>query len=292
MRGVRARSQVHAPPVSRYYQELDAPHIDYGLVPLSGSYLHVRGPALDPTRPYIACVGAAQTFGRFCARPFPTLLAERLGMQVLNLSDGGTGPGWLDRPEFLDRINGACLVVAQVLSARSEGNSLFDNSASGGHLGFRKRDGQRMTFIEFFRDLVATESQATIERAVAETRANFVRHAHDVLAKIRPPKVSLWFSVRSPDYRDRPGSAYGYLSDYPHFVNRAIVDELRSAADAYVECTSRAGLPQRLWQATAPIEGTQLVGDHLENHYYPSPEMHVAAANLLEPACRNLLARA
>ena len=277
--------------MSRYYQDIDQPHIDYELVPIRGTYLWVRGPAIDRSRPYIACVGAAQTFGRFCARPFATLLGEKLGLPVLNLSDGGVGPGWVENPAFLEVLNGARLVVAQVLSARSEGNSLFDNSATGGHLGKRRSDGKQMTFAEFFEDVVRTGPTETVERVVAETRDNFVRHTTQVLAKIHSPKVLLWFSSRKPDYSDRPGSSYGYLSDYPHFVNRAMIEKLRQQADGYVECTSREGLPQRLWAASAAIEGAKLNGDHLENHYYPSPQMHTLAATMLEPACRDLLSR-
>lgn len=277
--------------MSRYYQDIDRPHIDYGLVPVQGSYLWVRGPTIDRSRPYIACVGAAQTFGRFCLRPFPTLLGDRLGVQVLNLSDGGVGPGWIDNPVFLDLLNGASMVVVQILSARSEGNSRFDNRATGSHVGIRVRDGQRMTFFDFFRDLIETESAEMVAQVVRETRANYVQRTLQVLAKIRSPKTLLWFSVRRPDYLDQPGSAHGYFSEYPHLVNRAMVEELCPHADDYVECTSRAGLPQPLWPANKDIEGAKLKGGCLENLYYPSPAMHALAADLLEPACRRLLGR-
>ena len=79
--------------------------------------------------------GAAQTFGRFVERPFPTLLAERLGLPALNLGAGGAGPRHFDRPEYLDALNRAEAVVLQVLSGRSASCSLFDNSATGRIVG-------------------------------------------------------------------------------------------------------------------------------------------------------------
>src|SRR5687768_3753373 len=95
-----------------YYQRLDFGHFDYELHWLKGLRPHrFRGPAIDPSRPYIACIGAAQTFGRFCERPFPALLGERLGVQALNLGVGGAGPRLFGTPRFLRWINGAELVV-------------------------------------------------------------------------------------------------------------------------------------------------------------------------------------
>ncbi|MBZ0151177.1 MAG: DUF6473 family protein [Planctomycetes bacterium] len=275
--------------MSEYYQNIDRPHFDYGLVKLEGTYLHVRGPAVDLSKPYIACVGAAQTFGRFCDEPYPTMLGKRLGMPVLNLSDGGAGPGWVANPVFLRLLNGASLVVVQMLSARSVGNSLFDNRNSGGHVGTRLADGKRMTFIEFFKELVASSPPGVVARVVQETRENFVRRSIEVLGSIRPPKVALWLSARSPDYEDRPGTPHGYLSDYPHFVNREMVKAITAHADAYVECSSAAGLPQPLWQASAAVEGAVLVEGRLFNRYYPSPQMHRAAADALESVCRGIL---
>ena len=72
--------------MSSYYQDLDRNHCNYDLIPIPGiPRMLFRGPKIDPARPYIACIGAAQTFGRFCVRPFPHILMDSLGAQVLNL---------------------------------------------------------------------------------------------------------------------------------------------------------------------------------------------------------------
>lgn len=57
--------------------------MDYRIVGLFG--LRHRGPPIDVRRPYICCVGNSGTFGRHVDKPFPELLWERLGVQVLNL---------------------------------------------------------------------------------------------------------------------------------------------------------------------------------------------------------------
>jgi len=80
-------------------------------------------------------------------------------------------------------------------------------------------------------------------------------------------------------------------------VNREIVDRLRRHADRYVECISRRGLPQPLFDRfgnPASFKLTFPADEQLnrsENRYYPSPEMHEAAAALLAPVCRELLQR-
>jgi hypothetical protein len=78
--------------MGQFYQDLDAPHFDYQLSFVGDiADTQFRGPPADLSRPYIACVGAAQTFGRFCASPFPEILGRRLGIQVVNLGVGGAG---------------------------------------------------------------------------------------------------------------------------------------------------------------------------------------------------------
>lgn len=293
-----------------YYQDLDGPWFDYELHAIANlPGARFRGPAIDPARPYVACVGGAQTYGRFCDRPFPSLLREYLGIQVLNLGLGGAGPRKFDTPEYLKWLNGAELVIVQVLSARSGGNSFFDNSARGGLLGVRQSDGKKMRFDDFFREIVRTRDLPLIRRIITETRDNYVRSTTSFLDHIRVPKLLFWFSVRSPDYHNNVFPPYfnrpiiettetilnvpepwQFMGPYPHLVDRCIVEKLRTHSDAYVECVSRAGIPQTLWKAHQPIDGAQLLDGVLVNHYYPSPEMHAKVAELLAPVCSRYLA--
>jgi hypothetical protein len=270
--------------MGRYYQNLDAPHFDYDLWRVPGIDRELRGPPIDPERPFIAFVGAAQTFGRFCQQPFPTLVGQALRIQSLNLGVGGAGPRLFDKPPFIDWMNRASLVVFQVMAARSEGNSLFDNTATGTLVGVRLSDGKEMRFEEFLADLKAEGDTETIKRAIRESRENYVKRYIGLLRKVAKPKILLWLSVRSPDEgEDSPV--------FPHFIDRKAVAAIGDFASSYVECVSDRGLPQRLWEAAESIAGAYVDDGHLMNNYYPSPEMHVDAANLLVPACRQLVGR-
>ena len=56
------------------------------------------------------------------------------------------------------------------------------------------------------------------------------------------------------------------------------------SGDRYVECVSKTGLPQVLRDFQGNIVG--------KNNYYPSPEMHQQASELLFPVCKSILEQA
>jgi hypothetical protein len=250
-----------------------------------------RGPAPPPELPYIAYVGAAQTFGRFCDDPFPAILAHRLGVPALNLGVGGVGPRYFDAPHFVRQMAGARMVVLQVLAGRSSGNSRFDNSTTGTLHGVRVRDGKVMRFEDFLVELIRDEPTDAVRRTVAETRDAYTSEMLGLIRRIPVPKVLFWMSTRPPEYVEEWTSAWGVLGAFPQLVNRVMVDRITSECDAFVECVTALGLPQPLWASEEEVLGTELRDGRLYNTYYPSPEMHVAAADRLERVCRELLDR-
>jgi len=279
--------------MSKLYQLLDAPHYDYELYSLPEVPDEIfRGPAPDLSRPFVACVGGAQTFGRFTTSPFPQQLAQRLHMPVLNLGLGGAGPRYALRPEILAVLNRAQLVIVQYFSGRSASCSLFDNSMQGRNSGKYLPNNKFMSYEQFFKDMVAREDPQLLARIVAETREDYVHSMREVAAKLQPPKIALWMSRRKPDYEKGWVEKHGWMNLFPQLLDRKVVTDSAAAFDDYVECVSKEGVPQRLWQAEAAIEGARLHSDgFLYNDYYPTPQLHDHTANLLEPACCGILKR-
>jgi LPS sulfotransferase NodH len=280
--------------VGRYYQDLDrAGGFDYELCQIPGlGTRYYRGPAVDTREPYLAFVGAAQTFGRFASAPFPSLLGRRLGIPVLNLGVGGAGPRHFNTSGYLSLLNQAEAVIIQILSGRSSSNSLFDNSASGGLRGRTSFSSEPMRAEEFFARAATTYSREILERIVAETRDDYTEQFIDFINKISVPRILLWLSTRAPAYRedyDRP--PYGILGSFPQLVNSRMVAEIAAFCDDYVECITAAGLPQTLWPGDCSIVGAVANNGALENRYYPSPEMHVATADALQGVCSRFLGR-
>ena len=86
--------------------------VDYAPYCHSPSGLWIRGPDPFPlnTSPFVVCLGAAQTFGPFCKRPFPRVLQQALGIPVVNFGYPGAGPafrqGGKRRRQTFGRVQG------------------------------------------------------------------------------------------------------------------------------------------------------------------------------------------
>jgi len=281
------------PPPMDHYQGLDAPHFDYQLVRVPGADDQpFRGPLADLSGGYIACIGAAQTYGRFVERPFPALLADKVHLPCLNLGRGGVGPRFWLQPRLLELLHTAKLIVVQVMAGRSASNSLFDNAEGGDLMGRVRATGERMRFEQFLERLVARGDRQLCRRTVEETRDDYVATMRQLAAALRRPTVLLWISRRRPAYTCDWSDPGAILQHFPQLIDQGVVDRIRPLFGALVECVSEAGLPQRLWAAKAPIDGTRLGADgFLYNDYYPSPPMHELAAELLAPVVRRELGR-
>jgi len=300
------------------YARRDHEVIDYRMEELPGTGLSFRGPlpaVLEPGR-FIACVGAAQTFGCFCERPYPALLADRLGLPVLNLGYGGAGPRFFgSRPELVALLGRAAAVVIQVMSGRSEDNTLFE---SGGLEFLRRRsDGAWLGAAEAWRQVLDGDTyfpdrearwlrwcarragRLRARRLVAETRGNWVA-SHAKLARgLAVPRVLLWFAQRSPRWSPSFRDLGRLLGEFPHLVDEEMVAVLRPLHERYVECVTSRGLPQPLLsrftgqpcRVDPALDRPDLGGElWTHNRYYPSPAMHEDAAAALEPVLRELLA--
>ncbi|MEM9265061.1 MAG: DUF6473 family protein [Cyanobacteria bacterium P01_F01_bin.13] len=297
--------------MGKFYQDWDREIIDYDMYTLQG--LNLRGPKL--TQPdYIAYLGAAQTFGRYCHKPFPTLLGQQLQLGTLNLGSGGKGPQYyLKNPQTLELVNNAKLAIVQVMSGRSVSNSVFE-STRGGRSGIRRSNGKNTTANVVFYELISGQDErgldpTFLQQLVTETRDNYVEAMIELLEKIQVPKILFWFSVRPPAYKEiypavlprkinrwlekmsngkiglwrrrHETRVEQFLGDFPHLVNQTMVEQLKPYSSCYVEYVGRPGLPQPL----KTYAGKSLA----PNIYYPSPEMHKGAYDKLLPICQSSL---
>src|SRR5258705_5274674 len=210
--------------------------------------LHVRGPKPRRLEPggYLVCLGAAQTFGRFCPRPFPTILQERLGIPVLNVSHGGAGPAFFcgDNERLLAILNEASAVIVQVMSGRSDSSSLFESDGVG---YFRRRaDGTYVGCDDAFSELIRSQPRAVCARVVEETRQSWCASYQRLLSGIKVPKILLWFATRTPFYRQGWRTLAELFGEFPQLVNPEMVADVTGYCERYVECVTSRGLPGQL----------------------------------------------
>ena len=269
------------------YQKSDVHIIDYKIYHFNGCQL--RGPKIDPAKPYIVCVGAAQTFGRFCPEPFPVLLSAGLGIQVFNLGLSGAIPAQFLDHGFLKIINNAKLAVIQVLSARCGSNSRFTHVNN--QRGIIHDDYRVVPPVTFWRYAERKFGNRKIGKLVEETRRDYLYQMLTLIQSINVPRILFYISKCKPeDLPDRMPQ-----SPFPHLIKPRMIKEMAKYCDAYVECVSGRGLPQRLYDKEGkPTEVKNPAWDSqlppkTHNSYYPSPEMHEDAAKALEPVCREIL---
>lgn len=273
------------------YQGTDRRIIDYQQVMLSGHAF--RGPLPDglySTRK-LTFLGAAQTFGRFARVPFPNILGSLNGLDVLNLGYAGAGASfYLGKNTLLRHATQSKVAVIQVMSGRSAENTMF-SSPDGRNTLVRRSDGKRMTDAPAYRWVLEEQGPEAALALVRESQDRWVAETIDLAKRIETRKILLWFSVRDPDFTPGTESLKALMGDFPHFVSREMLEEVKPHFDAYVECTSRRGLPQKLLDrhSGTPVEVNFAGAQRTTNVYYPSPEMHLDAAIALEQPLRDLL---
>ncbi len=282
------------------YQETDRAVIDYELYDLADVHSNLRGP--DPSRwngnEFIVCAGAAQTFGRFAPRPFPTQLAETLRAPVYNLGFAGGGPFYfLKNQRLLEFMNRAGTCVLQVMSGRSVSNSVFEVTGMGGTVVSRGRRGVERPRLaqDAYRSLLQECDESRVREIVAETRQNWVNEMIELLDKISCPTVLLWFSTRSPEYETSYRDVGRLFGQFPQLVNSEMMAQVARHADRYVQAITDRGLPHLLRNKTTGQPETVFSKERFpnrpddlrdKNNYYPSQEMHDDAAKALASVLR------
>ena len=279
------------------YQQRDFEIIDYQLWHHDDFKRPFRGPApqLLKAGSFFCCLGGAQTFGCYAEIPYTQMLSEHLELEVFNMGHAGAGPDfYLRQPRYFEWINKSKFAVVQVMSGRSESNSLFTSISGRGQLR-RESDGKTLPAEKAYHELLIAESRSKILDIIAETRKNYVANMRKLLHAIKVPKILLWFSERQPEYTEGFEDARKLLGKYPQFVNRPMAEAMKVFADEYVEAVSSAGMPQKLvnrFSGEVPHifkSNKNTTEIRKFNNYYPSPEMHAYAAEKLLPACEAVI---
>ncbi|HTT98049.1 MAG TPA: DUF6473 family protein [Rhizomicrobium sp.] len=283
------------------YQEPDAPYIDYRQYRFGARRIVVRGPEEPVTQPYIVCLGAAQTFGRFVDIPYPQLLQERLRVRCINLGVAGGGPElFLADEDVLALCAGAKACVLQVMSGRSVSNAFYQveprrnaiitsfSDELKNVIADLRRKKKKLFAHDVLVKISETQDEAVTKRVFDDVRRAWIDTTLQLLERISTHRILFWFSEREPGAGDT--YLHGHvLMKYPQLVDRDMIRSVRHQADDYVACVASAGMPQSLLRDGSPVLFRPNGAPRLENTYYPSPEMHEAAADALSEPLRRVL---
>ncbi len=293
------------------YQDRDREVVDYQEYHLPGLDMVLRGPAVDPsTADYFSAVGAAQTHGTLVQRPFPTQIAERFGLDVLNFGYPAANPGFFARqPKIIDYINGGRFLLLQVMAARAEPNRFF--GAEGYCETIRVHEtGEIQPAVMAWGGLFERHTAAEVAAAVRESREAWIEDSKLFIKQIKVPIIVLWIS-HERYFKDHIDFAADFATaekfsplrfKFPQYVDAGCVEPVAALCDAFVACDSRRNqgplLISRFTGKPVTLDNTLIDPRYkgftppaTHNTYYPSQEMHDDAAALLIPAIEQVAAR-
>ena len=261
----------------RPYAFEDRAFLDYPMEQLHGTWF--RGP-LDRGPGAIAWLGAAQTFGRYVADPFPAIVGSRLGLGTLNLGGAGTSPEYyLRRPILFDEVNRCPVAVIQVMSARGIDYGSF-RSAEGRVGGVRTDTGLPAESLDVINGLLARGESHEAHRLIEESQRAWVEKMTRLFESVTCRTVLLYISFEEPPEEVVVNDTM-VKKGFPQLVSLEMIRDIAPLADDFVSVVSHAGIPQVLRDVRGRIARV--------NEYYPSPEMHRLAAEGLTPAVKRLL---
>lgn len=226
----------------------------------------LRGPQPDLTKPYVACPGAAHTFGRFASCTY----AAQLPLQGANMGVGGAVPATYLNENWLSVLNAAAAVVMPVVSARGamiDAWSLEKNAAGYQASWVVGKESDQGIFASDMWEKMLHKEPAKFELSLAQARMSYLRDFALLLSSIIPPVILLWIGPRPPEYDTERMDGYrGVLKRFPHMVTPA------------------------MWTAMQPLAQKSLVVVTEEGkQYYPDDPTHTRIAEQLSPLIWELL---
>jgi len=232
----------------------------------------LRSPEPDVSKPFIACIGAAHTFGRRVKEPFPSLLP----IQAANFGLSGGQPASFLHPEWLGLINKATICIVQVPSARASETSQWIPAMNvagfvAGDIVLKKDLKAPPKFSgTHWNELVEAKNWRVCAKLIQEVQMAYMRDFTQLLLSIRVPTILLWAGECEPDPMQwnciSENAVRWAVYKYPHMVNESMWMALQRLADANV---------------------MDITND--QKNYYPTQETHRRIAEKLDPIVRGML---
>lgn len=257
------------------YENSGAGALDYLSCGYGQERLQFRGPERSLAEPYGVFIGGTETYGKFVARPFPSLVEDHCGLTSVNLGAVNAGvETFRADPTVLEIARRAEFVVLQALSPKYVSNSFYTVHPRRNDRFIRARPAleqlyPQIDFTEFhfvghlLRKLKRSSPRA-FEKVVQECRKAWLTSLIGMIRRIDRPTMVLWL----PRVSVRDGSV---LSD--PFLNERLLEPVRKrcigvmqvAPEASVQATGTSGMVFGQMEAFAAAD-------------LPNPRMHQVIA--------------
>lgn len=196
-----------------------------------------RGPRRPLNGRYLTFVGGTETYGKFIAKPYPTLVEEQLGEVCVNF---GVVNGSIDAFMNEQMVQAAChdalLNVIQIMGAHNMSNRFYTVHPRRNDRFLRASTVLRALFPEVdFSEFCFTRHMLMSLHEASPERFEIVRHElqeawkarmRSFLTEVGSHSILLWFASQMPSdaaWEDRPDP----FKAEPMFVTRSMIDSLR-----------------------------------------------------------------
>ncbi|MCX7558673.1 DUF6473 family protein [Sulfitobacter sp. F26204] len=274
------------------YEVLGAGALDYLPCRYGKSKLLFRGPRRDLTKPYLAFVGATETYGKFIDKPFPALVEEGLGRTCVNFGQINAGiDAFSVDPFVIKAASEAEIAIVQVMGAHNMSNRFYavhprrnDRFVTTSTLlrtFYREVDFADFHFNKHMLNCLKEVSPERFSKVREELQQAWLARMRLMLKRIDGKSILLWFSDHAPE-DESTSYQYGIGRD-PLFVTRQMMDEIAPFATHVVEVVAS---PAALAEGTERMIFDEL--DFLAASELLGPKAHQEAADALIDVLNNM----
>lgn len=245
-----------------------------------------RAPMPDLKRPYIACIGGSETYGRGIERPYPAILQETLGTTVANWgANGASASFFLSDTQLLEACSSARACVVAITPAHTIANRYFSvfprrnaRLKSASKTLNTLYPGVNFARFRYVHNLLVHlhgRDEQRFEMLRLEFHEAWIHRMTQLLTLLETPKILLWFSDISPE---ESGSMPPAMARHttPCFISREMVEAVKPFCDAYVECVS--GLDRQ-----SPVPDAEMHQDVAHMLYEPITRLSAMTVNKPAP---------
>jgi hypothetical protein len=265
--------------------------LDYFPCRYGKSKVLFRGPRRDLTREFCAVLGGTETYGKFVAAPFASLIEEATGIPMVNLGCPNAGVDLFSNdPTLIGIADRAAVTVVQIVGAQNMSNRFYSvhprrndrflHASQMLKTLFREIDFTEFNFTRHMVRTLQARAPEKFECVADELRVAWVARMKQLLERIGGRTVLLWMA----DHRPPPAGGMIRLDVDPILIDAAMIAAVRSHATDYVEVVpSREARAQGVAGKTfAPMEEPAAA-------LVPGPAEHREVARALVPVIRKLL---
>ncbi len=231
------------------YDVLGPGPLDYLPCRYGTSKLMFRGPRRDLTRPYLAFIGATETYGKYIETPFPALVEQEVGKPCANFGQINAGiDAFSSDPFVIGAASAAQVTVVQVMGAQNmtnrfyavhpRRNDRFVTTSTLLRAIYREVDFSEFHFNKHMLQRLMEVSPDRFRTVLQELQDAWVARMRLMFKRINGKSVLLWFSDRAPE--DQSGDDPAAIGSDPLFVTRDMINEISQHCTQVVEVVASA----------------------------------------------------